>query len=359
MKNGFRTLELTVLLAVGCCFLLLPQTTVRGAAVGLNICATAILPTLFPFFALTDYWVRSGYAASMARLAAPLMRRLFHLPGEAAAALVLGSIGGYPVGARTAAQLYAQKQLRAEEAEQVLLFCNNGGPAFVLGILGSGVFQSAAAGTALYLIHLAGAFLVGLLFRPSKKPEAGVPPTAEAPKDSSAQRWTQAIGSAGGTAVQVCTFVLFFAILTQCIRSLIPSALQNSRFFTIFSGLLELAGGAKALASGPWPRELQFVLAAFLLGWGGLCVMLQSLSVLQAAGLSGKKLLWGKACHGAVSAILAALLAPALPLPRPCGMTVRPIGLLILQQSALIMLLGLFFWLFLKESSGKAEKNRI
>ena len=41
------------------------------------------------------------------------------------------------------------------EAERLLAFCNNSGPAFILGVVGVGVFGSSRVGLLLYLAHAA------------------------------------------------------------------------------------------------------------------------------------------------------------------------------------------------------------
>ena len=69
----------------------------------------------------------------------------------------------------------------------------------------------------------------------------------------------------------------------------------------LFSGALELSGGLGAMAGLPLtPSSL--ALAAGLLGWGGLCVHLQSAAAIQEAGLRIKGRLWGKLLHGVLSA---------------------------------------------------------
>ena len=356
MKFKPRKLEPAVILALGGCFLLQPQTAAQGTATGLQICATAILPTLFPFFILTDYWIRSGHADSLTRFAAPLVGWLFHLPGAAASALITGYIGGYPVGARVTAQLYGQKRLQKEEAEQLLLFCNNAGPAFVLGIMGNLVFQSTLLGIALYLIHVFSSLLVGFLFRPRNRPlSTEYRHTVDQPH-SAAQSWTQAITNAGGTCIQVCTYILFFSILTQCICALFPCKFQTGRLFPLLVGFLELAGGAKTLSACPLTKELQFALSALLLGWGGLCVMLQSLSIIQAVGLSARKLLLGKLCQAGASFLFALILTPFLPFPHPCTTGSHSAFTTIFSQWIILLL---FLCIFLKESSGKRSSNRI
>ncbi|MFR0770562.1 MAG: hypothetical protein ACLSHO_14075 [Dysosmobacter sp.] len=74
-------------------------------------------------------------------------------------------MGGYPIGARTAAELYASGDLTRQEAERLLTFCNNSNPVFLISVLGVGVFGSVRAGLWLWLIHVCAALLTGLLFR--------------------------------------------------------------------------------------------------------------------------------------------------------------------------------------------------
>ena len=52
-----------------------------------------------------------------------------------------------------------------EEAERLLGFCNNSGPAFIVGAVGAGIFGSPSVGLALYGIHILAAVLTGLLLR--------------------------------------------------------------------------------------------------------------------------------------------------------------------------------------------------
>lgn len=355
MKFICRVIEFLFLAALACCILFLPQAAVQGVTTGLKTCAAAILPSLFPFFVLTDYWVNSGYADTLAHLTAPLMEQSFHLPGSISSAFVLGCIGGYPVGAKTIAQLYDQKQITKEQAEQAACFCNNAGPAFVLGVLGNGVFQNTLSGICLYLIHLIAAYCVGIFLRRKSISTQSIHASNDRVRTSVSQRLTQSIRNGGNTLIMVCTYVLLFAILTQCLRTLLPAG----AWFSVLSGVLELAGGASVLASESMSQQGKFILAAFLLGFGGFCVMLQSLSVLQAAGLSGKKLILGKFCHGILSAIFATIFSPILPAPHPCAMASLGVGNIFFQQASIALLLLLIMFRFLKESSGNMEKNRI
>ena len=161
-----RSVTLFSLLTTAVMFLLHAQTSASAIVNGLQICCKSILPSLFPFFVVTNLWISLGYGEQLSCAAAPIMTRMFHLPGAAASALVLSCCGGYPVGAQTIVSLYGTKQISKNDAEQALLFCNNAGPAFVFGILGGTLFHSILLGAALFLIHLISALLIGFLFRP-------------------------------------------------------------------------------------------------------------------------------------------------------------------------------------------------
>ena len=157
-------LGLGLLLAAGA-LVLWPSQAMEAARTGLALCGNVIIPSLFPFFVLSSLVVELGMSRYLGRLLQPVMAPLFRVNGSCAAALALGVVGGYPVGARTAISLYQNGQCSRTEAERLLAFCNNCGPAFILGVVGTGIFGSGRAGLLLYLGHIAASLLVGLLFR--------------------------------------------------------------------------------------------------------------------------------------------------------------------------------------------------
>jgi hypothetical protein len=116
-----------------------------------------VLSTLLVEFGLAAYFGRALEGLIAAAL--PGRRR------PAPHAFALGIIGGYPVGAKTAISLYQKKLCTKEEAERLLGFCNNSGPAFILGVVGVGVFSSSRIGILLYLVHIFSSITVGFLFR--------------------------------------------------------------------------------------------------------------------------------------------------------------------------------------------------
>ncbi|MCL2081609.1 MAG: hypothetical protein FWH16_05890 [Oscillospiraceae bacterium] len=86
--------------------LFMPRLASQAARDGITLCLNIIVPSLFPFFVLSTLVVELGLARYLGRALENVMRPLFRLNGACAAAVVLGFIGGYPVGDTSKVQLF-------------------------------------------------------------------------------------------------------------------------------------------------------------------------------------------------------------------------------------------------------------
>ena len=116
-----RPLTWALPLALCAGLLLQPDAAAQAAKNGLLLCGNLVVPALFPFFILSSLLVSTGGAARLGRLLSGVMGRLFHQTGTSASALVLGFLGGYPVGAKTVCTLYEEKLCDRTQAEHLLI----------------------------------------------------------------------------------------------------------------------------------------------------------------------------------------------------------------------------------------------
>ena len=332
-KRRCRELLLTLgLLCAAVCLVAWPREAMAATGDGLKLCGNVILPSLFPFFVLSSLVVELGLSRYLGRLFQPVMAPLFRVNGACAAALALGFVGGYPVGARTAISLYQNGQCSRTEAERLLAFCNNCGPAFILGVVGAGVFGSGAAGLLLYLGHLAASLLVGILFRFYKSregPKSGRAVQAQFQTASFPAAFTKSVTGALQSTLNICAFVLFFTVVIRAltlsgaldgaaegIAALFsPLGMDREWARRLLTGALEMSSGVSSLTGGTLSGRLS--MAAFMLGWAGLSVHCQVLAFLGDSGLSMRTYLTGKLLHGGLSAALLGVLSPLLPLSAP------------------------------------------
>ena len=199
--------------------LLCQHASACAAAVSaaLQLCLTSVIPALFPFFAASTLAVSCGMAQAIGALCAAPFRTLFHLPACGAAVLFVSFLGGYPAGARMAAQLYRDGQCTREQAADLAAVCNNTGPAFLIGMCGNGVFHSLHAGIFLYCVHIISAVLTALVLRPKNMPAPAKPD--DFPQTlRAAPLFVQAVLSAGCASLHVSAFVLVFSVILSLAR---------------------------------------------------------------------------------------------------------------------------------------------
>lgn len=305
------------------------RETSESVCQGLDLCARVLVPSLFPFFVVSSLAVSTGLAGVIGRAMERPMRALFRVPGACAPAFALGLVGGYPVGAKTAIALYQQKLCTKTEAERLLSFCNNSGPAFILGIAGASVFASAKAGILLYVCHVLASILVGLLFRfyGRNAPASGSAGRLAAERRPFGPALADSVRQSGASIINICAFVVFFTVAIRLLNVmgalpaassllgslLSPLGLDPTYAERIISGILELTTGIWSLTGAGGPLSARLAIAAFMLGWAGLSVHCQVLSFLSDSGLSVAPYIGGKMLHGLFSAALTWMAASIVP----------------------------------------------
>ena len=295
-------MKLLLSLALFAAFLLCPAACADGVREGLSLAGTQTLPALFPFFVISGLLARCNTGRLAPLLAKPLAR-LYGLPPEAAPALVLGLIGGYPVGAATACALFSEGALSREAAERVNRFCNCASPGFCIGLVGLGVFGSARTGAMLYGIHIVSALLTGLFF--ARTPISAVPHRIHSRSQTSFPSiFCASVQQAASTALTVTAFLTMFSILLRLL-SPVFALLPNGN---VLDGVIELTNGLDELAVLPLPRMARLTLASFLLGFGGLAVQFQVRALAEAHEMPVRGLFAAKLLHGTLAAALTATL---------------------------------------------------
>lgn len=256
------------------------QTAIKGAQIGIDLCIKTVIPSLFPFF-LLSILLTGTFSSGSYPLLKPL-EKIFQTPSGAGAILIPGFLGGYPAGAQCTASAYSSGQLKKEDAERMLSFCNNAGPAFLFGMVSS-MFDESSSAFLLWGIHIVSAILVAILLPSSSSVSANI-------SKNKHPSISEVMNSAIRVMAIVCGWVILFrvviAFLERWFLWMLPITMQ-----VIVTGLLELSNGCCELYRISDP-DIRFVVCSCLLASGGLCVTMQTRSA--AAVLSIKPYLKGK-----------------------------------------------------------------
>lgn len=288
-----------ILSAIGMFLLIIDsKTAIASGKEGIQLCIQTVIPSLLPFFVISGFLCRN-----LAGISLPILRpvsRLCGIPAGTESLLLLGFLGGYPVGAQNIQECEKLGVLDKNAAKKMLGFCNNAGPAFIFGMAGS-LFSGTYVPWALWLIHIASAVIVGILLpgringncRPVKILE---------------DTFIKDVEKSVKTMANVCCWVILFrVVISFCKRWffwLFPVEAQ-----VLLTGIAELANGVVDLTCIPY-QGLRFVLCSVMLGFGGTCVAMQTVSITESLGTG--YYFPGKLLQGFVSFLLSVLIQPIL-----------------------------------------------
>lgn len=327
-RNFFTILFISFII----CLLIFSISNLEAAKNGILLWANSVLPTLFPFFIATELLYRTNFVNVLGKLFTKFMRPIFNIPGESAIAVILGNISGYPMGAKLACNLKENKICTKVEAERIIAFTNNSGPLFILGTIGVSMFYSKEIGILLLITHFLASLTVGIIFRNWKKNQDIVSEKylKISKKESiiSISNLGEILGDSIKNSINLIVtiggfIVLFSVIISICNQTHIFDSFSNFlNIFglpkeyskSIFSGLLELTNGLK-ISSSLQTKNLStnIIISSFILGFGGLSVLLQVYSVISKHGISIKPYFYGKILQAFISAFYTFIALQAFP----------------------------------------------
>ncbi len=267
------------------------QTALKGAQDGIALCIQTVIPSLFPFFFISGI-VNQSLLGDSGRVLRPL-GRLCGIPAGAEPLLLLGMTGGYPVGAQAVGAAYENGHIQKADAQRMLGFCSNAGPAFIFGIAGS-IFENRWLPWLLWAVLILSSLIVGMI----------LPGRSRATCKISEKKALRPLEQAMRAMATVCGWVILFRVwilfLSRWILWIIPN-----EYAILLSGVLELTNGCVEIHKIADPA-FQFAALAGLLSFGGLCVGLQTVSV--TGKLNCKTYFIGKLLQALISIILSLIL---------------------------------------------------
>ncbi len=318
----------TMALGFCACFLIYsllryPAAMLTASAESIQLWLTKVFPSLFPFLAACGLLLRIGAAERMGTFLRPVMKPLFGLNGISAFPFFLGILSGYPMGAKITAMLYEKNLISLEEAQHILVFSNNAGPLFLIGTIGTGFFGVPLYGYLLFFCSFLGAVMTGLLWRLRRKKSSSPVKQHSLPTDvSPSAALSSSIGDAVETILQIGGYLILFGAITEGMEQTgVFSFLAYLLFFLPLSaetlqgfcgGLFEMTNGAYLLSISPDDLRLRLSLTAFLVSFGGLSILGQTLGVLSTIPIHKKDYLKGKLCNALCSSLFFWLFFPAM-----------------------------------------------
>lgn len=324
LKRNFFAL---VFLLFGICLLLFSKNNLPAIKNGLNLWANSVVPSLFPFFVATQALMNTNFVNILGRFLNGIMKPLFNVSGEGSFAFIMGLISGYPVGAKIACDFRKNDICPKEECERLLSFTNNSGPLFIVGTVGISMFGNSTIGLLLLITHILSSITVGIIFRfwkynSSEKKYNKIYSKSSTYKNVTLSNVGEVLGKSITDSISTVLMIGGFVVLFSAIISILNSSgllnyfvlllspvfnllnINSSFVYGILTGILEITNGISYISRiNIKAISTNIIITSFLLGCGGLSVLLQVLSIVSKTDLSFKPYIYGKLLHGFIAVI--------------------------------------------------------
>lgn len=329
-KNIVSTIVYSIIFCLlVACTVIYPQEAFSSAKDGLMLWLNVVCPALLPFFICVEILIGLGLVSFLGSVFKPLMRPIFNVPGEGSFSFFMSMSSGYPVGARITAKLRQEKLCTRIEGQRLLSLCSTSGPLFIIGAVATGIMKNPALGLFLAVSHYLSAVTVGFLMRYYGKEK--IHPQVEPSSNPIVEmldyrsRDGRPIGVLMGDGVKnginlilmIGGFIILFSVITRMfeisgILSFLSFLLSKAVPFdavtpdtaaSFLTGFMEVTNGVKECAALQIPLIDKIIITSFMIGFGGLSVNAQVMSIVSETDLKFSIYFVLKLIQGIIAAI--------------------------------------------------------
>ncbi len=316
------------------CIIIYPQVAFTASLNGLELWFNVVCPALLPFFICVEILIGLGIVSFFGSTFKPLMRPVFNVPGEGSFSFFMSMSSGYPVGAKITAKLRQEMLCTPIEGQRLLSLCSTSGPLFIIGAVATGIMNNPTLGFFLAVSHYLSAVTIGFLMRYYGRDKTiNRNDRITNPIDDMLnyrRKDGRSIGVLMGDAVKnginlilmIGGFIIFFSVITSMLKisgllSFISIILAKAIPFdavtpeiisSFLIGFMEVTNGAKECAALQVPIIYKTVMVSFMIGFGGLSVNAQVMSIIAETDLKFSIYLIFKLVQGIIAALYSSIL---------------------------------------------------
>lgn len=276
---------------------LFPEQCVAGAKNGLLLWSGTIVPTLLPFFLLTNLMMKYQTVHYISYLFYPLFKIFPWLNKDLAYTILIGFLCGYPLGGKIINDLVLSGSYTKKEGESLLVICNNVSPMFSIGFTLTLILKG-TLNVPLYFFCLYTPNLLYFIFILWKFRGTGFLHVHQKhPRTAAIKSFDEIIFDSLKTIFTIGIFIMVFSIVS----SLLQSGMLPSYVTAPVIGMLEITTGISHISFLTLGFRQKAAAILAVSSFGGLCSLAQVKSVCQKSQLSMKSYLIFKMLFACIS----------------------------------------------------------
>ena len=288
----FKYLIFIILLCFLAALTLFSSVGTKGAQTGLKVCATVIIPSFFPYTFAVIFLSNLG-VSNIFKPFKRIIKILFNMNTDVFFAFLLSFLGGYPSGAKLINEMHKKGQINADTANNLLLFCVNAGPAFIVIAIGNNILFSNECGIILLASHILSSLFFALLLRRKNTFTICKPSFNE---KSISENFVLSVTDAANTVLKICFFVILFSVF----NAFIDEFAKTFEYLKVISLFCEVTTAVYSY------KNIYFI--SFILGFAGISIWCQIFAIVKDLKINTLKFILSRLLHGILNCSITYLL---------------------------------------------------
>lgn len=312
MKNNFITLLIIIVLTT--LFLLIfmySKDVMDSITFSISIWKDNLLPSLFPFFLISDLLIAYGFIDLISYFFGKYMVLLFNLPKETSFVLFSSLFSGFPSGSKYTKDLLETKLITEKEANHLIMFTHFSNPLFIISTIGILLLNNKKAGILILFCHILSNIIIGIIFKNKDKKNFNKEQfktilsrinNKRKTNQSFIYILTNSITKSFTILVQMLGIIMFFLIITTILKKIIK---LDSLSYSIFSGIIEMTQGIKNISNiKTLNLRIKSSIIGFLISFSGISVHFQVKSIIEQTAIKYKNFFIARIIHSILCFIL-------------------------------------------------------
>ncbi|MEG1567686.1 MAG: hypothetical protein RR347_08380 [Anaerovoracaceae bacterium] len=291
--NFFEKRKMVIIGAMAFCGIMVvfPTITATASKGAILLWLNGIVPMLLPFFIFSNFLKGTGAVNRISPKVYPF---------------VMGILSGYPMGARIAGDYCREKIIDSKKCMEILSYSMVTGPAFIIGTVGIEFLGSYKCGLILAVSHYLSAMANSVFYKDKDNNIDNMKKVTVPIKNDYYNIFTDAILDSFKSMAIILAYIIVFMITTDLLQfSGVLSMIGSPEIEALAKGFLEMTVGCNSLIYCSDSLLSKTVIAAFMVTFGGMSVLGQSMSMLKDCNVKMIDLLKMKMSQGIIAAILA------------------------------------------------------
>jgi len=297
--------KLNIVIMICCIFFLIEIILNRNlvfdtVGFSLNIWITSIIPSLFPFFVISDILNNYNAINYIPKFIKNIFKKLFNVSDNSLFIFFISMLSGFPSNARNIKILYKDNKITKEESEHLLFFTHFSNPLFILGTLVVIFLNNKSLGIPILISHYLPNFIIAFLLRKYNNPVNNYN-TNNKNNPKFGITFTKSIKSSIDSLLLILGTLSVFLIISTIIINLFKLNTINS---LLIKSILELTSGLKELSMINFNNNILVILSSCILSFGGLSVHMQVINELTDTDISYRNFFIGRIFQTTLSLII-------------------------------------------------------